>query len=164
MIINSGENGDPPTSKAGNFQSLALAKKINDKSDLDCCSNEICLQNNLRGSLSASRRSIRSAALRKLSNDSNNEKEKPEEKSPEFEAHLHYRSGVIYDGLLKNNQKTDHGVFLWPNGDLYTGHFYLNLRNGLGIQIWSDGSSYEGHFEKDKRTGVGKHKSINGEV
>lgn len=135
MIINTGDSGDPPTHLNASFQSLALAKKISSNnnsngsnSNKDCessdleqhndneCQEENCRKHHLKCpfiDLSLVRRASSSAASR-------------------LEAHLHYKSGAIYDGLLKNSQKTDYGVFLWPNGDIYTGQFYLNLRDGHG--------------------------------
>lgn len=109
MIINSGVNSEPPSTRTNNFQPLSLAKKVD--RDLDnSCHDEICRGHNLKSPIKSSRR------------DGNVDEE----------THLHYKSGVIYDGHIKNNQKFDYGIFLWPNGDVYTGQFYLNLRNGHG--------------------------------
>lgn len=126
MIINTVDSGDPLTTGNASFQSLALAKKLNSNSSQsnrsvdehnESCSNEECRKHHLNKPfvdyLSLLRRASSSAASR-------------------LEAHLHYKSGAIYDGLLKNSQKEDYGVFLWPNGDIYTGQFCLNLRNGHG--------------------------------
>ena len=47
--------------------------------------------------------------------------------------HVSYKSGVVYDGTVKEYLKSGHGTFVWPNGDKYVGDFKFNCRNGQGI-------------------------------
>ena len=54
--------------------------------------------------------------------------------------YLHYKSGVVYEGTLKDNLKSGHGTFEWPNGDKYTGEFKLNCRHGYGTKYALDKS------------------------
>jgi hypothetical protein len=46
--------------------------------------------------------------------------------------HLNYKSGAVYDGTVRANLKSGHGVFVWPNGDKYSGEFKANYRHGFG--------------------------------
>lgn len=77
---------------------------------------------------------------------------------------LNYKSGVMYEGGVKDSLRSGFGVFEWPNGDRYEGEFRNNSRHGRGMQTWNDGSSYEGEFMNDKRVGSGVHRSNQGHV
>lgn len=54
------------------------------------------------------------------------------EEEDEKTTHVQYKSGVVYDGTVKDSLKNGHGTFVWPNGDKYVGQFKLNCRNGHG--------------------------------
>lgn len=99
-----------------NLQSLSQAKKINNKIDWD---EQLTNNTNL-----------------KLFNSNNKVESERKNTEEHNETHLHFKSGVIYDGLIKNNLKTGHGLFIWPNGDAYNGEFILNYRNGRGIYYY----------------------------
>ena len=50
--------------------------------------------------------------------------------------HLDYKSGATYEGDVKDNLKSGHGAFVWPNGDKYIGEFKLNSRHGFGRDLF----------------------------
>jgi hypothetical protein len=56
-------------------------------------------------------------------------------KDDEKLVYVNYKSGVVYEGTVKDNLKSGHGTFVWPNGDKYTGEFKLNCRHGFGRKI-----------------------------
>ncbi len=78
---------------------------------------------------------------------------------------MKYRSGAVYTGDFKNNEKDGFGVLTFVAGNTYTGEWVAGKRCGHGILTYAEGSnfvSYEGGFKNDMKHGVGKSILPNG--
>ncbi|CAI9725949.1 ankyrin repeat and MYND domain-containing protein 1-like [Octopus vulgaris] len=77
---------------------------------------------------------------------------------------IHYKSGGVYKGMVKNNHRSGKGIFTWTDGSWYDGEYLDNQRSGYGKQLFRDGSLYEGEFLNDLREGIGTQTYISKEV
>ena len=86
------------------------------------------------------------------------------EPEPELLQEVEYKSGVRFEGQLKETLRTGTGNLYWPDGSKYEGEFVENKRHGRGVFHYTDGSVYEGLFNSDMRHGDGELRHSNSEV
>ena len=55
---------------------------------------------------------------------------------------VEYKSGARYQGDLLGNQRSGHGIFVWPDGSRYEGDFVDNVRTGKGQFLSTFSSLY----------------------
>jgi len=86
---------------------------------------------------------------------------------------IHWKSGNLFDGKLRNNKMNGNGYMVWYNkNEKYTGMWKDNLQNGYGIHIWYDTKNenkyfrdrYVGEWKEGKRNGYGKFYYSNGNI
>lgn len=65
------------------------------------------------------------------------------------------RSGGVYKGEWKDNQRHGKGVYTWKDGERYEGAFENDQRTGFGSYNWSSGERYEGNWVNNRRQGTG---------
>lgn len=65
------------------------------------------------------------------------------------------KSGGVYKGEWKDNQRHGQGVYTWADGEKYDGTFTNDRREGRGIYTWLSGERYEGEWKNNKREGQG---------
>ncbi|KAL4460951.1 hypothetical protein ABPG74_016423 [Tetrahymena malaccensis] len=67
-----------------------------------------------------------------------------------------FKSGGLYEGYFKNNQKHGKGKLITFEGDVYIGEFQKNMKRGKGVLTYSNQDVYEGEFYQDTCHGNGK--------
>lgn len=65
------------------------------------------------------------------------------------------KSGGVYKGEWKNNQRHGNGRYTWKDGEKYDGSFVDDRREGKGTYTWLSGERYEGIWKNNKREGQG---------
>ncbi|KAL4506871.1 hypothetical protein ABPG72_001292 [Tetrahymena utriculariae] len=67
-----------------------------------------------------------------------------------------FKSGGLYEGYFKNNQRHGKGKLITFEGDVYIGEFQKNMKRGRGVLTYSNKDIYEGEFYQDTCHGIGK--------
>ncbi|EAS01380.1 MORN motif protein (macronuclear) [Tetrahymena thermophila SB210] len=67
-----------------------------------------------------------------------------------------FKSGGLYEGYFKNNQKHGKGKLITFEGDVYIGEFQKNMKRGRGVLTYSNKDIYDGEFYQDTCHGIGK--------
>lgn len=79
-----------------------------------------------------------------------------QDKIPNGSGKFSYRSGISYEGQVKNGKLEGTGRLLYPNGDTYEGEFRESEENGQGKLTYKDGRVYQGQVSKGKPHGNGE--------
>ncbi len=72
--------------------------------------------------------------------------------------------GMVFLGVLNNNQFQGNNIVVYPTGAYYNGNFNKGLKTGNGIEKLPNGDKYEGEYQNDKFNGKGKLFSLNGDI
>lgn len=71
-------------------------------------------------------------------------------------------SGDVYEGEIRDGQRTGYGVYSWQNGQRYEGGFDAGRRSGLGIFTLRDGTTFRGEFLEDRLQGHAVRQATDG--
>lgn len=87
------------------------------------------------------------------------------EKSQERTNHaiLDYSNGERYNGEVLEGLRNGYGTYYYQNGERYEGKWHKNLKHGRGTFFFKNGEVYEGMWHNNKKEGVGTYYYNNGE-
>ena len=74
-----------------------------------------------------------------------------------------YKSGIIYDGDIKDGMANGKGKMTWVDGSVYVGNFKNDRSHGRGKMVWANGEVYEGSYKNGLKDGKGKYTWPDGE-
>lgn len=74
------------------------------------------------------------------------------------------KSGGVYKGDWKDNQRHGNGIYTWADGEKYEGTFTHDRREGRGIYMWPSGERYEGLWKDNRRHGQGTLYDVDGNI
>lgn len=66
---------------------------------------------------------------------------------------LELPNGDVYEGEIRDGQRTGYGVYSWRDGQRYEGGFDAGRRTGLGTFTLRDGTVFRGEFLDDRLQG-----------
>ena len=75
-----------------------------------------------------------------------------------------WTDGSVYVGEFKDDRWHGRGKMVWANGEVYVGEFKNGLKDGKGKYTWSDGEFYEGDYRDGMKNGKGKYSWTDGRV
>lgn len=77
-------------------------------------------------------------------------------KVPNGTGKFKYKSGISYEGSVKNGKLEGTGTIIYPNGDFYEGDFKDGELTGTGKLVYNDGRIYSGEVLNAKPHGIGE--------
>ena len=75
-----------------------------------------------------------------------------------------WTDGSVYVGEFKDDRWHGRGKMVWANGEVYVGEFKNGLKDGKGKYTWPDGEFYEGDYRDGMKNGKGKYSWTDGRV
>lgn len=73
----------------------------------------------------------------------------PEEDSYQYDYTGKHDHDIVYEGYMKNNQKSGIGMKRFASKFVYYGFFNEDIMNGIGKVVLNNGDLFYGKFEKD---------------
>ena len=74
-----------------------------------------------------------------------------------------YKTGRIYEGEWRNDNRHGHGYELFASGNSFQGEYDTGRAQGKGVYTWKSGEVYDGEWKSGAKVGYGVWKGVHGE-